>query len=252
MVIYKTTNLINGKIYIGQTHNLSDKYIGSGKNLKRAIKKYGKENFTKDVIEYCDSDDQLNEREKYWITYYNSKDKNIGYNLTYGGQTGWYKNCKHSEETKRKIGEGVQNSEKYQTAMKLKSHSENISNALMGHPGYNKGGVRSDETVRKIKDGVAKAREEGRLNNEFSQTPEFKEKCRQNATGSKNPNAKLYRVVMNGEEMEFYTQDSLYEYYKNNSEMIVNNFALFNKKLKKGDIEDCFLIESINYRHKNK
>ena len=62
--VYKTTNLINNKIYIGQhiTNNLDDGYLGSGKNLKHDIKKYGKENFTISVIEECD-DSEINDRE---------------------------------------------------------------------------------------------------------------------------------------------------------------------------------------------
>lgn len=47
MVIYKTTNLINGKIYIGQDSKDRPNYYGSGKLIHRAIKKYGKENFKK-------------------------------------------------------------------------------------------------------------------------------------------------------------------------------------------------------------
>ena len=51
MIIYKTTNLVNGKIYIGKDKNNNPSYLGSGKILKLAIKKYGKENFTKETIE---------------------------------------------------------------------------------------------------------------------------------------------------------------------------------------------------------
>jgi hypothetical protein len=45
MIIYKTTNIINGKYYVGKDINNSESYLGSGVLLKRAIKKYGKENF---------------------------------------------------------------------------------------------------------------------------------------------------------------------------------------------------------------
>lgn len=59
--VYKTTNLVNGKIYIGvhQSQDVdSDLYIGSGKRLKSAIKKYGKENFERDIIEVFDNKDE--------------------------------------------------------------------------------------------------------------------------------------------------------------------------------------------------
>lgn len=88
MVIYKTTNLVNGKIYIGKDSKNDPKYYGSGLVLNQAIKKYGIENFQKEILEYCDSKENLNNREKYWIKFYNSTDRAIGYNLTDGGDGG--------------------------------------------------------------------------------------------------------------------------------------------------------------------
>ena len=88
MIIYKTTNKLNGKVYIGQDKNNNPSYYGSGKKLKYAIKKYGKENFTKEVLEECVDEAHMNEREIYWITFYNSKDENIGYNISDGGKEG--------------------------------------------------------------------------------------------------------------------------------------------------------------------
>ena len=89
--IYETTNLINGKKYIGQKKSnifLNENYLGSGKILNQAIKKYGKENFKVKLIEKCNSRDELNEREIYWISYYNAVNDKEYYNIGAGG-TGW-------------------------------------------------------------------------------------------------------------------------------------------------------------------
>ena len=94
--IYKITNTINGKFYIGQTiQNVKERFYQhcatkcskavSNMAIHRAIKKYGKSNFTVEVIEEIDSAN-LNDRERYWIKYYNSY--NNGYNSTKGGQDG--------------------------------------------------------------------------------------------------------------------------------------------------------------------
>jgi len=86
-VIYKITNLINNKIYVGKDVKNRSYYYGSGKVLKFAIKKYGKENFKKEIIEECDKE-QLSKREVYWIKKLRSNTANIGYNLTSGGEGG--------------------------------------------------------------------------------------------------------------------------------------------------------------------
>jgi group I intron endonuclease len=83
MIIYKTTNLINGNFYIGQDSKNNPEYLGSGFLLNIAIKKYGRENFVKEIIEQCNSKDQLNCREIFWI----SKLKPI-YNIANGGAGG--------------------------------------------------------------------------------------------------------------------------------------------------------------------
>ena len=53
MVIYKTTNLLNGKIYIGKDKRNDRKYLGSGKILRQAVSKYGLRNFSKEILEEC-------------------------------------------------------------------------------------------------------------------------------------------------------------------------------------------------------
>ena len=87
--IYITTNLINNKIYIGKHASPvfePNKYIGSGKTLLRAIKKYGIENFKNELLCECLTAEELNEKEQYYISLYNSTNKNIGYNIQCGGE----------------------------------------------------------------------------------------------------------------------------------------------------------------------
>ena len=83
-IIYKTTNLVNGKIYVGQDSNDNKRYLGSGTLFLLSIKKYGKDNFKKEILEYC-ALELLNEREQYWIKELDSNNLDIVYNLTTGG-----------------------------------------------------------------------------------------------------------------------------------------------------------------------
>ena len=102
--IYETTNLINGKKYIGQKTSrvfLKEEYLGSGKGIKLAINKYGKENFKVRLIEECNTKEELDNREIYWIDYYNAvKDKNY-YNISKGGEH-WNLSSEYIIETNKK------------------------------------------------------------------------------------------------------------------------------------------------------
>jgi group I intron endonuclease len=85
-IIYLTTNLINGKKYIGMCKSTHTKnYLGSGKLLKYAIKKYGRENFTREVLEECKDLESLSSAEEFWIKKYNAVNDDSYYNLTPGG-----------------------------------------------------------------------------------------------------------------------------------------------------------------------
>jgi len=154
MIIYKTTNLINNKFYIGQDFNDNPKYYGSGKLITFAIKKYGKENFKKEIIEYCTDEKHMDEREIFWIKELNATNKKIAYNICEGGKT--YRTMKgenhpffgkhHTEETraiikeKRKL-QKMSNFEKERLRKLWKTNA---------NPGKNK----SNETIEKIKNAA--------------------------------------------------------------------------------------------------
>jgi len=88
MNIYKTINKINGKVYIGQDTKDRPDYFGSGILIIRALAKYGKDSFDKEILEECCSREDLDDREIYWIKKFNSTDLSIGYNIATGGQNG--------------------------------------------------------------------------------------------------------------------------------------------------------------------
>lgn len=105
-VIYKITNLINQKIYIGKDSTNRKNYYGSGKAIKNAILKYGEDNFSKEIIDTaCDLTD-LNEKEKYWISFYKSTDPKIGYNRSSGGD-GDFVLDNMTEEAKTRMKENL-------------------------------------------------------------------------------------------------------------------------------------------------
>ena len=116
MIIYKTTNLVNNKFYIGQDSNNNINYLGSGTLLIKAINKYGKENFRKEVIELCSSKKELDEREIFWIKTLNATNRNIAYNIREGGGGGPL-----TDNTKALISQALTG------RIFSKEHKENIS-----------------------------------------------------------------------------------------------------------------------------
>jgi hypothetical protein len=104
--IYKITNTVNGKIYIGkhQTKNLDDAYMGSGKMLQRALKKYGAVNFMKKILYVFDSEEEMNAKEADIVTEeFCLRDDT--YNLCVGGGGGFsYINNNGLTRDKTEIG----------------------------------------------------------------------------------------------------------------------------------------------------
>lgn len=103
--IYITTNLVNGIKYLGQK-KFDDKwegYLGSGKAFKHALKKYGKENFVRNIIYICFSAEELNAIEYELSVFFNVVESDDWYNLVYGGGT--TAGMVISEETRKKLSE---------------------------------------------------------------------------------------------------------------------------------------------------
>lgn len=85
--VYKITNALNGAFYIGkhQTNELEDGYMGSSEILRRAIRKYGEENFTKEILGVYETKHQMDLAERILVVV----DRSVSYNLNRGGHGGW-------------------------------------------------------------------------------------------------------------------------------------------------------------------
>ena len=85
--IYMTINLIDNKKYIGRHYGeIDDTYMGSGHILIIALKKYGKQNFKREILEICNSKEEMYDAEKKWIKKYNANESPEFYNISAGGE----------------------------------------------------------------------------------------------------------------------------------------------------------------------
>lgn len=150
MYIYKTTNLKNNKVYIGKSEKDIDEnpeYLGSGKILKRAVKKYGRDNFKKEILFETDDVEILNEQEIHYISYYKTKFGDQCYNIANGGQGG--------------------NSLRYYSDEELIKFKEKMSKLVTGEANPFYGKHHTDETKQLI----------SKKNRGFKHTDEFKKNC---------------------------------------------------------------------------
>jgi group I intron endonuclease len=154
--IYKTTNTINGKIYVGQhkAETFDKYYKGSGQLLARAFKKYGKTNFTCEILATAETKEELNALEVYWIDRLAARDTEIGYNITEGGEgTVGYQ---HTEEAKLKMS--VAKKGKPLTAKHCKAISQSNSGRKLSEESRlkiskaNTGKKHTEETRQKLRD----------------------------------------------------------------------------------------------------
>ena len=143
--IYKTTCITNGKIYIGQCKYYRvlphQTYLGSGTLLKRAILKYGKESFSREVLRECTVDD-IDRWERYFIFLYNSTNTSVGYNLELGGGVNKLVAPEFREKMRAaKLGKRQAN-----------EHKLKCSEKKLGELNPNYGKVFSEETREKMRE----------------------------------------------------------------------------------------------------
>lgn len=200
MVVYKTTNLVNGKVYIGKDAKNDPNYLGSGILLKQAIKKYGKSNFEKNILEYC-TQDNINEREKYWIEF--TKAKEIGYNLAdggTGGNLGEYVNSKRAKSLTGKT-QPKEVSEKKSRSLqgRVVTWGDKISEAMIGKTWKQKG-ERTEEHREKL----------SKANTGYKHSQSTIKKMSQSKSGKPSATKGTYRVdgkCYNREDYEQYCKE---------------------------------------------
>lgn len=212
--IYITTNVINGKKYIGQkmfncVRGGWKKYLGSGTNIKRAIDKYGEQNFSRDIVAIAYSKDELNVLEVEWINNYNAVKSANFYNIADGGDVS-NKFAGKTDEEMQIIIEKIRSKNKgkkvsLETRERMrKSHPDTsgTNNPMYGrfgedHPMYGK--HHSNETKKKLSES-----HKGKLASK--ETKEKMSKARIGLlSGEKNPvygkvspNAKKVRCITTG------------------------------------------------------
>ncbi len=219
MIIYKIINLINGKIYVGQDMYNNPEYFGSGKIITKSIKKHGRENFIKEILEECLSLEELDKREIFWIKNLNSTNRLIGYNICEGGKS--YRTMrgennprfgvKLSEETKDKIRE------KRKLQKMSQKEKDRLSEIWKGekNPGKNK----SEETIKKLKEAAKRIDRKGEKGPMYGRkhTDETKEKWSKKRKGMNkgidNPDATRYFIQTPEDEIVIIeTRQSVMDY----------------------------------------
>jgi len=178
--IYKITNLINGKYYIGKDKNDRNSYFGSGTIIKQAINKYGKSNFKKTILEKCNSNEELSSKEIFWIKKLNSTSPN-GYNITTGGEggdtTSNHPNKKNIIKKRNLSNKNKKRSEEFckKLSKQLKQYYKNIDKETL-----------KNRSLKSVKNRQKRINEQGYTKRELSaqkQNAEFLIKLNQSKEG---------------------------------------------------------------------
>jgi hypothetical protein len=168
--VYKTTNQVNGKFYIGthKTVDLNDDYIGSGKYLKYAIEKHGIENFKKEILFVFDNPEEMFAKEAEIVTKDFLAEENT-YNLKVGGFGGFDYINKDADKLSlrnRKIAASRNYTDpEYLRKLSVATKGKNLGKqSALGNKSWT-GKIHSDETKNKI--GNANKKFVGKMNSQF-------------------------------------------------------------------------------------
>lgn len=205
--LYKITNQLNEKVYIGQTiddknrwhaHKSFAKQALPVQYIHRAMAKYSSENFEFEVIATCRTQEDADETEKMLIIQYDSQNKESGYNISHGGDQVWNRGLPreqqpmygkhHSEESRKKISASNMGKDMPHKTEEQKKYMSNIM----------KGRILTDEWKNKIgqaRKGI-KHSEESRKKMSVSQ--------KGNQAGEKHPGAKLTAEIVKSIRCEYY------------------------------------------------
>ena len=213
--IYKITNIINNKVYIGQTikENPIDRYEGNllkthNKHLKNSIIKYGIENFTIETLCFCNSKEELNKKEIEYISLYNSCDNNFGYNKHKGGIGGRQNDYVLNQISETMKQQWKNNPEKWEQRSIMLSGENN--------PLVKKGG-HSEESRLKMSNSKKKLFSEGKL--KFSESAIINSHTKESNEKRKITRSKNWFIQYDknmNEINKFHTLHDLYDYLVEN------------------------------------
>ena len=157
--IYKITNIINGKVYIGQSTNLKDRikqhesmiknYNENNNYLRKATKKYGYKNFKIEIIKFCD-EKELDYYEIYYIDLYKSSDRKFGYNIELGGNINKHLSKEQIDKMKKNKKGKLKGKDNPFFGKKHTEKTKKIISEKQKGNKYCLGRILSDETKNKI------------------------------------------------------------------------------------------------------
>lgn len=225
--VYITTNLINGKKYIGQKASpiFVESYKGSGTLICKALKKYGFENFETKVLEWCFNQEELDKSERRFIEQYDAINSEDFYNLACGGSLGnARKGSRISEEGRKNISKGHLRENLSEKAR------ENMSNGHIGNKNFMYGKCHTEETRARISEVLCDGRMKGEKHPMFGKhhSEETKRKISVSAT---NPSEETRKKMSEARKRRITTDETRKKLSEAQKKRFVNkeNHPMFGK-----------------------